>query len=260
MRKGIDSLEVTTQIGCPLGCFKYCPQEVLCKAYPSHKRTLSFVDFKSIISSVPKSVEIIFSGFCEPFINKDCIKMVDFAVEQGHPISMFTTLYQASKEDVERLIQHEYIVFCLHLPDGQNTKIPLTQDYKDNVFTVIQNVKNVCFNLMNDIFISNNRENVVRKNFTQKKPVRYCTNHEITDFVFLPNGDVQLCCMDFGLWHKLGNLLLEGYDDIKQRFMSQKKQFELCSLCKFNRPWYTKYVWLIADKIKIKEKIGGWGT
>jgi radical SAM protein with 4Fe4S-binding SPASM domain len=32
--------------------------------------------------------------------------------------------------------------------------------------------------------------------------------------VLLPNGDVQLCCMDYGLEHKIGNLLTMSYNDL----------------------------------------------
>ena len=32
--------------------------------------------------------------------------------------------------------------------------------------------------------------------------------------VLLPNGDVQLCAMDYGLRHTLGNLFRESYSSI----------------------------------------------
>jgi hypothetical protein len=32
--------------------------------------------------------------------------------------------------------------------------------------------------------------------------------------VLLPNGDVVLCCMDYGLKHRLGNLLINKYEDL----------------------------------------------
>jgi hypothetical protein len=37
-----------------------------------------------------------------------------------------------------------------------------------------------------------------------------CLNHN----VLLPNGDVVLCCMDYGLQHILGNLLLTDYESL----------------------------------------------
>ena len=32
--------------------------------------------------------------------------------------------------------------------------------------------------------------------------------------VLLPNGDVVLCCMDFGMQHVLGNLKRQSYEEI----------------------------------------------
>jgi len=46
--------------------------------------------------------------------------------------------------------------------------------------------------------------------------------------VLLPNGDVSLCCMDYGLEHILGNLLEQEYNDILPEPYSC---FKLCRLC-----------------------------
>jgi radical SAM protein with 4Fe4S-binding SPASM domain len=48
--------------------------------------------------------------------------------------------------------------------------------------------------------------------FPYKKGKIRCDNHEAGEV--LPNGDVVLCCMDYGLKHKLGNLLVNSYEDI----------------------------------------------
>ena len=43
--------------------------------------------------------------------------------------------------------------------------------------------------------------------------------------VLLPNGDVVLCCMDFGMQHVLGNLKRQSYEEIMQgREMRKIKQ------------------------------------
>ena len=46
--------------------------------------------------------------------------------------------------------------------------------------------------------------------------------------VVLPNGDVSLCCMDYGLKHILGNLYTQEYNDIIPEPLSC---FTLCSSC-----------------------------
>lgn len=227
-------LEITTKIGCPVMCLKCCPQEVTTKNYRSNQKTLTFENFKTALYHVPEKLPICFSGFSEPFASKDTLKMVKYAFENGHPLLMFTTLFQASRNDVAELTRYNFLEFRLHLPDGENMKIPVTDEYKDNIFTVMQNIPNLTFSLMNHNFSTDSRENVVRGSFKGKKKVGYCFKRTSPQFVMLPNGDVQLCCMDFGLWHKVGNLFVNSYVEIRNNY--QGKYFELCSTCKNNIP------------------------
>src|SRR3990170_7162976 len=206
-----ERLEITTRIGCPVGCSKYCPQDVLVPNYKSEQKVLTLANFKAALTTVPKNVEVVFSGFCEPFSNKSAIDMIEYAYQQGYPVRLFTTLHQAERSDVERLIKLRLKEFCLHLPDGENMNIPVTEEYMANVFKVIRNVRNLSIMSMNDRFRSDNRENVVRGLETKRRRVGYCTNFEAPQFVLLPNGSLQLCCRDFGLWHTVGNLLKENY-------------------------------------------------
>ena len=48
--------------------------------------------------------------------------------------------------------------------------------------------------------------------------------HNIT----LPNGDVSLCCMDYGLEHIIGNLLEQDYEDV---IPDNNACFNLCRFC-----------------------------
>jgi hypothetical protein len=57
--------------------------------------------------------------------------------------------------------------------------------------------------------------------------------------VVLPNGDVVLCCMDYGLSHVLGNLLESDYYELfaspelnRVRIENQKPGFSACTICK----------------------------
>lgn len=226
-------LEITTKIGCPVNCLKYCPQEVTASRY-SGKRTLPIDGWEIMLNHIPKKLPLIFSGFCEPFANDKVVDLIDIAHKAGRPIGIFTTLYQASRIDVEKLVRYPFLIFCLHLPDGNAMKIPLSQEYKDNVFTVLHNVRNVSFSIMNDLFESSNRENVTRGVSIKRKRFRFCYKLDHPQFNLLPNGDVSLCCMDFGLSHILGNLLTENYVDVKRRFLARNKKFELCSQCNYN--------------------------
>ena len=46
--------------------------------------------------------------------------------------------------------------------------------------------------------------------------------------VMLPNGDVSLCCMDYGLEHILGNLFEQSYDEIMPE---NNTCYNLCKFC-----------------------------
>jgi hypothetical protein len=57
--------------------------------------------------------------------------------------------------------------------------------------------------------------------------------------VLFPNGDVGLCCMDFGMKHIIGNLLTSDYYDLfespelmRVRLENMKPGFSSASLCK----------------------------
>lgn len=205
------------------------------------------------MASIPKNVLIEFSGFCEPFANPETIEMIEYAHSKGHQIALFTTVCNVNSDTVKRLIAIPYKNICLHLPDGKVAKIPVTQDYMKNVFSVIQGVPNIGFAIMNNLFLTNNRENIARRLETSQKRVGYCKKFKSPQFILLPNLDLQLCCMDFGLWHKFGNLHEVSYANVRNRFLKANKNFMLCSLYSQNGP-STRH---LRDKVmlKIMEKL-----
>lgn len=234
MSENVEHIEVTTQIGCPVQCARFCPQEVTAAKYFSDSGNapyakLSLENFRIMLATVPKSVQIVFSGFCEPFANPECIDLIEYAHNEGYTMRLYTTLYGATTSDVQRLIKIPFTIFDLHLCDGENTKIPLTDTYKDNVFTVLNTVPNLTFVQMNNSFKSNNRENITRNGITKKTKRGYCWKRDVPAMVLLPNGNLQLCCMDFALNYKIGNLLTESYADVRTRYLKNRNKFELCN-------------------------------
>ena len=226
-------LEVTSRVGCPVNCLKYCPQKVTADKYSGNKE-LSISDWKIMLDHLPNELPIFFSGFSEPCANRHLIDLIDMAYKKGHPLGVFTTLYQATREDVDKLVKYPFLSFCLHLPDGNVMKIPITQEYKDNVFTVLQNVKNTSLSIMNDLFVDNNRENMTKGIQTKTKRFRNCLKLDYPQFSLFPNGNVNICCLDFQMTETIGNLLTENYADIKQRFLKNRKKYALCSHCHYN--------------------------
>jgi radical SAM protein with 4Fe4S-binding SPASM domain len=116
------SLEITTMIGCPLMC-TYCPQDSLRDAYGDDVKYLSLEDFKTIIDKVPNTVRLDFSGQAEPWVNPACTDMVQYALEQGFRLAIFTTLYNWDETTVHRMGElflkyaNQINILKIHFPD-----------------------------------------------------------------------------------------------------------------------------------------------
>jgi hypothetical protein len=144
-------------------------------------------------------------------------------------VGIFTTLYSLSQVDLRELSKFDYCLFHLHLCDGKNMKINITREYKDNVFFALQNIPNLSLTTMNDLFKTDNREPLNVDTYRYKRLfLRHCYKWDNPQFVVLPNGDVYLCCVDFGLRHKLGNLFIEKYSAIRKRY---HPSYMLCRCC-----------------------------
>lgn len=189
----------------------FCPQEVFQERYRGCS-SLSFENFKTILSNVPKNVSIHFSGFAEPFLNAECVKMIEHAHAMGYEVQLFSTLVGLKAEDVKR-IQSCVDRLVLHLPDCFGyAKIPVTESYKDTLANVLTLMRVDEFVAMGDNLVIDPRagllENVPANHVHGKF---YCIKLIDPQFVMLPNCDVVLCCMDFGLKHNLGNLLNKSF-------------------------------------------------
>jgi len=262
-------MEITTTIpknGCVVDCV-FCPQTVLSNAYKG-KTSMSFIDFKNAIDKLPHDVDIVFAGLSEPWINKDCTKMVIYANRQGHKVSVFTTAVGMTLKDVELIKNIEFTTgsnkgFVLHLPDKQgNAKHPVGDDYKEvltklkeyflgksffytismgevhddykELFpnTVSQQMWSRAGNLDIECTLKSELEKVKDKyirTINRAEVLVTCNCEEgVHRNVLLPNGDVVLCCMDYGLQHVLGNLYTSSYNSILPK---QDTPFDLCKLC-----------------------------
>ena len=267
-------LEITVNIankGCAVACI-VCPQDKLSKTYnlyPENKliRDLSFDTFKTVIDKVPLTTRIDFSGYTEPYLNKDCSKMIKYAHDKGHLVSVYTTLVGANESDVDLLLdicKHPTRPFsaydqenplAIHLPDeGGVMPVRITKKYKRVLKYLIDKSQkfrlqlgaNVRFMTMDadgklskeifDVFpidkipfqfkaisrASNLNDDGVRKkaptmtNYEGGVGKRtgkiICKTNSLKHNVLIPNGDVHLCCMDYGLESKVGNLLENDYD------------------------------------------------
>lgn len=266
------TMEVTTIIpekGCVVDC-AFCPQRILERTYKGERR-LTLDNFKLLIDKIPTDVRITFAGFTEPWLNSRATDMVLYAHEQGHPVSVFTTGVGMQIEDLERMIHIPFAGnpnggFTFHLPDAEHlAKHPITPKYiqmiewlKENHHR-IQNFSTMSmgpvhpqiskyFNWAPTFDMWSRAGNLVREALLKPELINLkdrwnaiyhgpapktckCDEH-LYHNVLLPNGDVSLCCMDYGLEHILGNLYQQEYVDI---IPEQESCFELCNYCENGR-------------------------
>lgn len=198
-------LEITTILPCINHC-GYCPQNKLMSVYPGVKK-MSLSSFKKILDNVPQEIDVHFSGFSEAFANRESALMMKHAVEKGHNVIVYTTLNGITDEDINIIKDLNITHFVVHKIGQKAIELP----FKAHTIVVDNPISRAGH-------LWDNKVNI---------PNAVCSRSE--DFkqnVVLPNGDVYLCCMDYGLEHKLGNLLKTNFDDLKR-----DKMYKLCQKC-----------------------------
>lgn len=230
-------MEITTRIGCPVFC-AYCPQKRLSEAYSkrSQEFLMSFETFKTCVDKIPTSEDLWFCGMCEPFSNPDCVKMILYARERGHRISVSTTLAGLNLADIDLLESISLGGFGVHLPSAEGLeKINIDEKYLETLerisksklpvyfFVHTENVDPRVLPLLKErnrtvqkrklITRAGNVENMHRPR--KRLGVLKC-ERGMRSNILLPNGDVALCCMDYGLQHILGSLLRSDYNSLYQ--------------------------------------------
>jgi hypothetical protein len=227
-----ESLEFAVTVGCPHNCVKYCPQEIVLSKYDGVK-SLKLDTFKALLSSVPAEVGVIFAGVSEPFMNEEIVEMVLHAHKKSHEITFFSTLKGATPEKIFAFKDVPFANFCVHLPDTVNLRFPFNNVWAESLHAVCTLIPSASFMSMNEWFTSTNgREKLSRGIRGKCKRFGNCQKFNTPQMMVYPNGSVYVCCTDFGLEHKVGNLFSESYSFIKE-FMLNNKPYELCHYCRF---------------------------
>jgi radical SAM protein with 4Fe4S-binding SPASM domain len=242
--RGVHNIEITTIIGCKNMCV-YCPQDKILKAYNSDIKKMTLEIFKKILSNIPKDVELYFAGLSESFLNNESSMMMRYAIEEGYNIVLYTTLVGFNDNDLEILANMKGVFggVAFHRYDGNGYD---KNDFnrKQNLFrTKILGIDPISDNdnsgkVDNPISRAGNvwdEENKIGK-FSCGSTANFDNN------LLLPNGDVYLCCMDFSLKHKLGNLLETHYDNLDRsevfRLSNNEYSDIICRKCfLFRKKW-----------------------
>lgn len=221
------TLEITTKVSNCLGCH-FCPQEKLGKAY-SGTPSLSFEAFSNALLKIPKDVQIHFSGFSEPFLNKNCGEMISHAWNQGYEIHLYTTLVGLTVNQLEWLKQSKPRVIRLHVPDRKFLKIDpdawLRQFHLFNQlgqpFTAMAmgEIDSSLKITLSEMGVNVELPDMLSRGGNLWRARRIegklrCTMNRWNSNVMLPNGDVYLCCMDYSLSASVGNIFREEYESI----------------------------------------------
>lgn len=237
-------MEITPKAGCSVDC-RYCPQNLFLRRYFAEDRQaeMTFDEFRMYLDKMPQDIVVDFAGFVEPLLAKDGLRMVQYAHESGHDVRLFTTLVGLDRASFREIEDIPFQLVVLHLPDvHQYANIPVTDAYLALLRDVVAKTRpngdpfvdmancqaepdprvveiiGHQFPISWDLYdrAGNLSDEHLRSAKPHAEPI-YCERSVRLDHnVLLPNGDVVLCCMDFGMTHVLGNLKRQSYDEIMQ--------------------------------------------
>jgi hypothetical protein len=244
-------MEISTVIGCSNACV-FCPQETIIRAYKrlasDNHKVMKLETFSLCLQKIPREVHIHFSGFSEPWLNKECTGMVLHAHEHGFRINIFTTLVGMSLNDISLIEKIPFGRFVVHLADVNmlNSKLPYDEHQVEKIRRLqasrIRNIQYVVYggpvhpaiapvlsktahkgaiinragNIPRDK-LKNVDSKTILKSRNQTRGKIACKKmyaSELNYNVLLPSGDVVLCAMDYGMRHVIGNLLTDDYFDL----------------------------------------------
>lgn len=266
------SLEFTMMVGCPLMC-TFCPQDKLRASYGNRQKYFQLDDFRAILAKTPKHVRIDFSGMAEPWTNPDCTHMLAHTLHIGFNVAIYTTMHgMLDPEHVACLLRDhagQVEVLCLHLPDAAGNmrgwKPSREYDFALATMLTLQPVLGNRFEIMTmdaagrphpdlgsdalgawtGVSRAGNVDPDEVKGPMHPPPRHGCAvSCSFTSFydqnVVLPNGDVVLCCQDYSLQHRIGNLLEMGYYEMFEtsaglgqlQAENMRPEFSITSLCK----------------------------
>lgn len=247
----IKSIEVTLKLPCINGC-QYCPQGALKKAYKGRAR-MTEDTFLELMDTVRDDTAIHFSGFSEPFLHSQCIQFITIACLSGNPVRLFTTLVGATHTDIDALASMPMQEIVVHLPDGEFYKPKSSVSsiakyaakklkhakfitvYTDNTRSKMWS-KRLGVTVKTEEIVSRSGKVCFAEQITTPGAVK-CRGNRQYQPVVLPDGDISLCCNDYGLNWRMGNVYEDTMGDLEEcvkayeRLMADPKRETICNSC-----------------------------
>jgi len=263
------SIEFTMQVGCGVGC-SFCPQSIFLKNYKSNIKRFTLENFKKALNNIEGSPikKIKFSGFSEPLEHSEIYDFIIEAYKKNFHIELITTLKNFSKEGFEKIKDLPIRCHISIQPPNANNRKGLTDKESWGNIELLLSLKPKCdlvFGCLDNNLTVENKSNIKKLadklNITVKyekyttragylgnsvmyKKQKLLCKHDMGP-VALPNGDLALCCMDFGLKHIVGNIFNQLYTDILNddkllnilKIMIGKTDGDiLCHTCEYAKP------------------------
>ncbi len=241
---------------CPIDCF-YCPQEVHRSVYKGDRK-MSLETFKILLDKIPPHTILSFSGVSEIWFNSQCLDMLEYSETKGFKVDLSHTSIGLTLPLIKRLSKLSNInKHLIHLvPEGANKEKKYLY-YMEELFKQVKDIGWVDHGvpISPDVYrlvhlynldkiertLDDRAGNLEAEEIDEyKSPIGeiYCSwNLTAMPFIY-PNGDVYLCCEDWALENKLGNLMssdfpqvysVNSYYDIKNK--REKDGDVICRHC-----------------------------
>jgi len=237
-QNNIPTMKITSVLGCTIRC-TFCPQDKLMRSYTKRNNIyeMTFDTIKNCLDKIPLNVHIHFSGMAEPWLNPECTKMLLYTHQQGYEISVYTTTVGMHTSDVKEIESIPFRHFNVHLADKERySKIDITDNYLETIDAIINcKISNREYMTMGELHPK--VQQLIKKPIPKtrmmsrtgnlkfnayppipprlKGPIRCRSAGNLFNHnVLLPNGDVLICCMDYGMQHILGNLISSNYTSV----------------------------------------------
>lgn len=221
---------------------------------------MSMETFTKCINKLPSEVEVHFSGFAEPFFNPLCAEMIAYARKvSGKHVQLYTTLMGLKQSDISKLIYADLTFIRVHVPDSVGLVIPDDDWIRQHDLFVTAGLERSYMAMgpltprieeyMRSFYYTVDMPTMLSRGGSVERVASYrregklkCAMNRWHNNVLLPNGDVYVCCNDYGLSCKVGNLITEDYPTIWERADAFDKAAaagnapEICRLCEWAAP------------------------